>query len=84
MNVINIEEVKDLEEAKKIITDLQVRLMSREQSLDDLVRAAEIAEVTKQMHLMGSFRDAAIDQLKDRLVIPESNDVDDLKVRIFE
>lgn len=84
MNVINPEDISDIEQARKIIADLQVCLMAREQSLDDLVRAVEIAEATKQMNLTSSFREAAIEQLRDRLVIPESNNVEDLKVRIYE
>ena len=84
MQVIIPEDIKEIDEAQKIIRDLQVRLFAREQALDDLSRAVEIAEITKQFHLVSSFREAANELLKDRLTLPESNDNEDMKIRIFE
>ena len=84
MELINPEEVKKIKEARAIIADLQVRLMAREQSLDDLSRAVEIAEITHQFQLVSSFRSAADEQLQDRLVIPEQGETEDIKIRIYE
>lgn len=84
MQVIIPEDIKEIDEAQKIIKDLQVRLFAREQALDDLARAVEIAEVTKQYHLVTSFREAAEALLQDRLTLPEQDDSRDMKITIVE
>lgn len=84
MEVIIPDTVEDIEQARKIITDLQVRLLKGEQILDDLVRSVEIAEITKQYHLTTSFRVAGEEFLQDRIVLPKSDDNEDLKIKIYE
>lgn len=84
MELIDPAEIKKVTEARKIIADLQVRLLEREQALDDLARAVEIAEITHQFQLVTSFRQAAEDQLQDRVVVPAQGEHQDLKVRIYE
>ena len=84
MQVVIPEDITDIETAQKLIRDLQVRLFAREQALDDLSRAVEIAEITKQYHLVSGFRAAADELLKDRLTLPESNDSEDIKIKIFQ
>ena len=84
MEIINPASVKKITEARKIIADLQVRLLSREQVLDDLARAVEIAEITKQFQLVTSFRQAAEDILKDRISAPAADDTTEMKIRIYE
>lgn len=84
MELINPQEITELEKAQETIAELQVRLLAREQALDDLARAVEIAEITHQFQLVSSFREAAEEQLKDRIVVPLEGENKDLKVRIYE
>jgi hypothetical protein len=84
MELIDPAEIKKVAEARKIIADLQVRLLEREQALDDLARAVEIAEITHQFQLVTSFRQTAEEQLQDRVVVPAQGENQDLKVRIYE
>lgn len=84
MELIKVKEIKKVTEARKIIDNLQVRLLAREQALDDLARAAEIAEFSKQYHLVTSFRQTAEEQLVDRIVIPTVAEDQDIKIRIYE
>ena len=84
MELINAKEIKKVTEARKIIDDLQTRLLAREQALDDLVRSVEIAEITKQFELVSSFRQAAEEQLQDRIVVPAIGENVDMKIRIYE
>lgn len=83
MEVIDATKIRKLAEARKIINDLQVRLMTREQALEDLARSCEIAVVTRQIHLTESFMNTALEQLEDKLVLPQEEDVD-MKIRIYE
>jgi hypothetical protein len=84
MELIDPKEVKKITEARKIIEDLQVRLLAREQALDDLSRSVEIAELTKQFQLVTSFREAAEEQLKSRVVVPAIGENQELNIRIYE
>ena len=84
MELIDPKEIKKVTEARKIIADLQVRLLDREQALDNLARAVEIAEITHQFQLVTSFREAAEEQLKDRIVVPAQGENVDMKIRIYE
>ena len=84
MELIDPAEIKKVTEARKIIADLQVRLLEREQALDDLARAVEIAEITHQFQLVSSFRQAAEGQLQNPIVMPAQAEHQDLKVRIYE
>lgn len=84
MEIIDPTSIKKITEARKIIADLQVRLLSREQVLDDLARAVEIAEITKQFQLVTSFRQTAEEQLQDRIVVPAAGENNDMKIRIYE
>lgn len=83
MQVTDPAEVKKIKEARTLITELQKRLWQTEQALDDLSRATEIAQYSKNYDVVGSFRDAAEDLLKDRLSLPE-HDLSDYKVTIVE
>lgn len=83
MEVINPAEVKKIKEARALITDLQRQLWQTEQALDDLSRATEIAQYSKQYEVVESFRNAAEDLLQNRLTIAE-RDQSDYKVTIVE
>lgn len=84
MELINPTEITEIEKAQETIAALQERLLAREQALDDLARAVEIAEITHQFQLVTSFREAAEEQLKDRVIVPLQGENEDLKVRIYE
>ena len=76
MEIIDPKSVKKIKEARELILDLQKRLFKCEQALDDLARSAEIADITKQTHLMQTFVDAAQVCLEDRLTMPEVSEED--------
>lgn len=82
MIVIDPATVKSTKSARKIIEDLQVRLMQCEMHLEDLARCAEIAQMTNQFHLLGSFTEAANEYLKDKLEMPVQ-DTGDMKIKIY-
>jgi hypothetical protein len=84
MELINIEQVTELDRAKELIAELQERLIVREQCLEDLARAVEIAEVSRQFQIMTSFREAAEEQLKDKIDVPMTGANQDMKVQIFQ
>lgn len=84
MEIIDPKSIKKVTEARKIIADLQLRLITREQTLDDLARAVEIAEITKQFQLVSSFRQSAEEQLQDRIIVPTVGENTDMKIRIYE
>jgi len=71
MEIVDPESIKKIKQARELIADLQRRLFRCEQALDDLARSAEIADITKQTHLMSSFVEAAQVCLEDRLTVPE-------------
>ena len=64
---------KDLKpkEARQLALDLQVRMLDIENCLDDLMRAVEIAQYTKQFNVTEVFIRDAEALLKDRIVVPE-------------
>jgi len=84
MELIDPATLRKVTEARKIIADLQARLIKREQALDDLARAVEIAEITHQLHLVTSFRETAETQLQDRIIVPAAGENVDMKLRIYE
>ena len=84
MELIKVDEVAELEQAKELIAMLQERLIVREQCLEDLARAVEIAEVSRQFQIMTSFREAAEEQLKDKIDVPMTGANQDMKVQIFQ
>ena len=84
MDLINPKDLKRIGPARAAITTLQERLLACEQALDDLSRAVEIAEVSRQFQIVTSFRQAAEEQLKDKVDVPMTGANQDMKVRIFE
>jgi len=82
--LVNPAEITELEKAQELIANLQSRLLAREQCLDDIARAVEIAEITRQFQLVTSFREAAEEMLKERIQVDTQGEDQDLKVRIFE
>ena len=76
MEIIDPKSVTKIKAARELILDLQKRLFKCEQALDDLARSAEIADITKQTHLMQTFIEAAQVCLTDRLTMPEISQAD--------
>jgi len=62
--------------ARQLALDLQIRMLDIENCLDDLMRAVEIAQYTKQYNVTEVFVRQATDLLNDRLIIPEHNQSD--------
>ena len=83
MQAIDATKIRKLADARNVINDLQVRLMAREQALEDLARSCEIAVMTRQIHLTESFMQTALEQLEDKLVLPQEDNID-MKIRIYE
>lgn len=84
MELIKVDEIAELEQAKELVAMLQERLIVREQCLEDLARAVEIAEVSRQFQVVTSFRQAAEEQLKDKIDVPMTGANQDMKVQIFQ
>lgn len=84
MKIVKADDIDTLEQAQEHIATLQLRLLDCERFLDDLARSAEIATMTGQLHLLGSFVQTAQDYLADRLDL-ESQDVtaDDTDVQVL-
>lgn len=76
MELIDPKSVTKIKAARELILDFQRRLFKCEQALDDLARSAEIADITKQTHLMQTFVEAAQVCLEDRLTMPEISQED--------
>jgi hypothetical protein len=73
MDPINFDDVKASKKVKKLIAELQYRLLQTEDALEDITRAAEIAEVTGQVEMMSTFVQQANEFLRDRIVRPDSS-----------
>lgn len=70
MEALDPTTIESLEEAQKLIGKLQNRLYKAENCLDDLSRAMEIAQFTKQFHLTEVFMKDAAELLQDRITVP--------------
>ena len=73
MEPIDFDNVKASKKVKKLIAELQYRVLQTEDALEDIARAAEIAEVTGQVEMMSTFVQQANELLRDRIVRPDSS-----------
>lgn len=73
MEPINFKEIKASKKVKKLIAELQERLLLTEDALEDLTRAAEIVEVTGQREILSTWIEQSNDFLKNRIVRPDSS-----------
>ena len=73
MEPIDFNNVKASKKVKKLIAELQYRVLQTEDALEDIARAAEIAEVTGQVEMMSTFVQQANELLRDRIVRPDSS-----------
>ena len=70
-------------QARELALQLQLRLLKVENCLDDIARAAEIAQFTRQYDVTNAFCNDAQELLKDRITLPELNQ-SDTKFKIIE
>lgn len=73
MEPIDFSKIKATNKVKKLLAEMQDRLLHTEDALEDITRAAEIAEVTGQIEMMSTFVTQANDVLKDRIVRPDTS-----------
>ena len=82
MEFVNPKELKP-KAARELALQLQLRLLKVENCLDDIARAAEIAQFTRQYDVTNAFTNDAQELLKDRLTIPEI-EKEDFKFTLVE
>lgn len=73
MEPINFEEIKASKKVKKLIAELQERLLLTEDALEDITRAAEIVEVTGQREILSTWIAQSNDFLQNRIVRPDTS-----------
>ena len=73
MESLNFDEIKASKKVKKLIFEMQERLMLTEDALEDMTRAAEIVEITGQKEILSTWIAQANEFLKDRMVRPDSS-----------
>ena len=73
MELINTNEITASKKVKKLINELQLRLLQTEDALEDVARAAEIAQITGQVDMMSAFVAQANEVLADRVQRPDSS-----------
>lgn len=84
MQPINTNELRASKKVKTIIDDQQYRIWQLERALDDLNRAAEIAQYSGQYEVIDVYRAEAESLLQDRLVVPDvDTTMDASKIRII-
>lgn len=85
MNFIKPSDVIELTVAQEHILTLQKRIMDAENLLDDLARAVEIAQYTKQYQCTEVFVAQSLELLNDRLVMPDLDTTSDkMNIHVFE
>jgi hypothetical protein len=73
MTPVDFGQIKASKKVKQLIAELQDRLLHTEDALEDIARAAEIAEITGQVEMMSTFVQQANELLKNRIVRPDSS-----------
>lgn len=73
MQLINTHDIKTSKKIKQLIDDLQTHCLQMEDALEDLARAAEIAEITGQFEMLSTFVSQANTVLVDRIQRPDTS-----------
>ena len=73
MEPVNFEEIKASKKVKKLIAELQERLLLTEDALEDITRAAEIVEITGQREMLSTWIEQSNEFLKNRMIRPDSS-----------
>jgi len=73
MEPVNFDEIKASKKVKKLIAELQERLLITEDVLEDMTRAAEIVEITGQREILSTWISQSNEFLRNRIVRPDSS-----------
>ena len=73
MELIDTNKINASKKVKTLINELQLRLLQTEDALEDVARAAEIAQITGQVDMMSAFVTQANEVLANRTVRPDSS-----------
>jgi hypothetical protein len=73
MELIDTNEINASKKVKTLIDELQIRLLQAEDALEDVARAAEIAQITGQVDMMSAFVAQANEVLANRTARPDSS-----------
>jgi len=73
MILIDTNDINASKKVKTLINELQMRLLQTEDALEDVARAAEIAQITGQVDMMSAFVTQANEVLANRTVRPDSS-----------
>jgi hypothetical protein len=73
MELVDVNEIKATKKVKQLILDLQIKLLSTEDALEDMARAAEIAEISGQFEMMSTFVRQANEVLAERIIRPDTS-----------
>lgn len=73
MEPVNFDNIKASNKVKKLIFEMQERLLLTEDVLEDITRAAEIVEVTGQREILSTWIEQANEFLKNRMVRPDTS-----------
>jgi|688.fasta_scaffold619242_2 hypothetical protein len=73
MELVDVNEIKATKKVKQLILDLQIKLLSTEDALEDMSRAAEIAEISGQFEMMSTFVRQANEVLAERIIRPDTS-----------
>ena len=73
MILIDTNDINASKKVKTLIDELQMRLLQTEDALEDVARAAEIAQITGQVDMMSAFVAQANEVLANRTARPDSS-----------
>jgi len=73
MILIDTNDINASKKVKTLINELQMRLLQTEDALEDVARAAEIAQITGQVDMMSAFVTQANEVLANRTARPDSS-----------
>jgi len=73
MEPVNFDEIKASKKVKKLIAELQERLLLTEDVLEDITRAAEIVEITGQREILSTWISQSNEFLQNRIIRPDTS-----------
>jgi len=84
VELTNFKTLKATKKVKILIYELEERLLKMQDALDNMARAAEIAQITNSTDMLSSFVAEAQDILADRLERPDTSiGADEQKIKIL-
>ena len=83
MELQDYSQIKATKKVKLLIYELEERLLKMQDALDNMARAAEIAQITSNTDMLSSFVQEAQEILADRLERPDTSiGADEQKIKI--